>query len=115
MSDPLRDVFSAEIVEALERLVDERVREALEAGANGDGSPWLTLDEAADYLRVSPRTLERLLEAGRVRTSTVGRRRLVHRDELDAYMRNGDGRGNASHAIPPPGTNPRRRRPGGVG
>jgi excisionase family DNA binding protein len=47
-------------------------------------SPWLGLDEAAAYLRVSERTLARRIAGGRVRSTTIGRRRLLHREDLDA-------------------------------
>jgi excisionase family DNA binding protein len=67
-------------------------------------SPWLSVTAAADYLSVSERTIERAIERGRLRSSTLGRRRLLHRDDLDTLARsNGDGGGsNASHSTPPP-------------
>lgn len=102
---PLTTMFSPELVAAIERLVDERVAGAL-AALHGNGSattPWLTIEEAAQYLRVSERTLERLLTRGKIRTSTIGRRRLLHRDELDAYMRATTGEDVT------PATPPRRR------
>lgn len=104
MSDErLEAIVGPVLAAALERLVDERVEAALAERDAGNGSPWLTLDEAAEYLRVSPRTLDRLLERGRIRTSAIGRRRLVHRDELEAYMRTATGEVT-------PVTQPRRRR-----
>ncbi len=83
--DRLLAVLAPELVEAIEQLVDERVAERLEAHSTNGGtdSPWLSLDEAADHLRVSPRTLERRIAKGSVRSTTIGRRRLLHRDDLD--------------------------------
>ena len=46
----------------------------------------LTLEEIADRLRVSRRTVERLVAAGRIRTVAIGRRRLVTSRELEAYV-----------------------------
>lgn len=86
MSD-LRDLFAPELVEALERLVDERVAVALADWPACSEPVWLSLSEAAEYLRVSPRTFARLREQGRVRVLHVGRRVLVNRADLDA--RNG--------------------------
>jgi excisionase family DNA binding protein len=90
-----RDVtalLGSELVEALTQLVDERVERALaERTADGD-SPWLTLAEAAKRLRVSERTVARAVGRGRIRTTTLGRRRLVHRDELEAFLRAATGR-----------------------
>lgn len=98
--------LSPELVAALEELVDERVSERLgaqDANGNGSASPWLSLDEAADYLRVSPRTLERQLARGRVRSTAIGRRRLVHRDDLDELAK------AATREDVTPATPPRRR------
>ena len=66
-------------------------------------SPWLSTAEAAEHLRVSERTLQRLATSERVRSSTIGRRRLYHRDDLDALARAATGEGVA------PTTPPRRR------
>lgn len=72
-------------------------------GEGGTASPWLSLADAADYLCVSPRTLERELKRG-LRSSEIGRRRLFHRDDLDALAhRNGRRRET-------PVTQPRPRR-----
>jgi excisionase family DNA binding protein len=89
----------------LARLLVPLVRAELAAETSGNGSPWLSVAEAGDYLGVSGRTIERELERRRLRSSTVGRRRLLHRDDLDAFARNGDGRGGSDQA-----TNPNRRR-----
>ena len=83
MSD-LGALFGPELVEALERLVDERVAAAL-ADRSAESEPvWLSLSEAGEYLRVSPRTIARMREQGRLRVSHVGRRVLVNRADLDS-------------------------------
>jgi excisionase family DNA binding protein len=46
----------------------------------------LTLDEVAERLRVSRRTVERELAAGHIRPIRIGRRRLVTVKELEAYV-----------------------------
>jgi excisionase family DNA binding protein len=43
----------------------------------------LNLPEAADYLRVSVRTVHRLLSARRIRAARIGRRLIFKRAELD--------------------------------
>jgi excisionase family DNA binding protein len=102
----LTALLSAELVTALEAMIDRRVDAALAASRpTGNDSPWLALDEAADYLRVSIRTLERLIRQGRIASTTIGRRRLVHRSALDAYATSGE---EIAPATPP-------RRRGGVG
>jgi len=52
-------------------------------------SPWLDYERAAEYLGVSPRTVKRLVAQGRLRAATVGRRRLIHRDDLEALLSGG--------------------------
>jgi excisionase family DNA binding protein len=81
------DLLGPELIAALTQLVDDRVERALaDRGAPEPGSPWLSLAEAAERLRVSERTVARLVERGRLRTTTLGRRRLVHRDDLDSFL-----------------------------
>jgi excisionase family DNA binding protein len=70
-------------------------------GAASHPTPWLSVQSAAERAGVSERSLERAIASGRLHSSTVGRRRLVHRDELAAYVRGGEG-GEA------PATPPRR-------
>lgn len=103
--DRLLQSLAPEVVEAIEELVDERVQARLELleEETGRGSPWLSIEEAADYLRVSPRTLERQLDHGRVRSTSIGRRRLFHRDDLDLLAR------AATREDVTPATPPRRR------
>ena len=102
--DRLAAVVSAELVELLEALVDERVAEALAAAAgSANDSPWLSVLDAAHYLGLSERTMERAIAKGRVRSTAVGRRRLLHRDDLDALVKATSGEEIA------PTTPPRRR------
>lgn len=89
------------VVEALLELVDERV--AALAGPTDQSTPWLSIAEAADYLRVSERTIERWILNGRLRSTTIGRRRILHRDDLDAVARAAAGEDVA------PTTSPRHR------
>ena len=89
----LAALFGPEVVAAIGRFVDERVEAAVAERQTGSNStPWLTVSEAAEHLRTSERTIQRLLKRGRIHSSTIGRRRLLHRDELDAYVRATAGR-----------------------
>lgn len=50
-------------------------------------SPWLTSEEAQEYLRFkTPDALYRAVSRGRVPVHRLGRRLLFHRDELDALL-----------------------------
>ena len=52
----------------------------------------LTLAEVAERLRVSRRTVERLITAGRIRPVRIGRRVLVTERELGAFVASCAGR-----------------------
>lgn len=52
----------------------------------GEQSPWLTVDEAADYLRCKPKRVYDLLSQQRLPRHKDGSRVLLHRAELDAYL-----------------------------
>ena len=86
MSD-LRDLLAPALISALEALGAERVNAAPAGLENGSETDWLTVQESARHLRVSERTIERWIQTGRLRTSTVGRRRLIRRADLDAAAR----------------------------
>jgi excisionase family DNA binding protein len=80
----LRNVLGADLIAALEDLVDARIAAALAKSENSVEPTWLSIEEAAAYLRVSRSTVERLLKQGRIRSTYIGRRRLLHRDDLDS-------------------------------
>ena len=84
----LLTALSPELVDAILELVDERAAAA--ARKDEKASPWLSIPEAAEYLRTSERTVERLVARGRVRSTTIGRRRLFRREDLDALAATGE-------------------------
>jgi excisionase family DNA binding protein len=90
----LARLLSAELLDALDAIIGERVAEAV-AVALQEQTParaWLTVSEAAGYLHASERTIERRIAAGDVRTTVLGRRRLIARDSLDALLEAAAGR-----------------------
>jgi excisionase family DNA binding protein len=88
----LHDLLPA-LARAIEELVDTRIAHALaEHDGRDNASPWLPLSAAAKYAYVSERTLERMVQRGQLRTTTLGRRRLVNRDDLDAFLEEAAGR-----------------------
>jgi excisionase family DNA binding protein len=48
--------------------------------------------EAADFLRISLRTFDKLLASGQIAPRRIGRRVLIPRDELERLMSSGDGK-----------------------
>jgi excisionase family DNA binding protein len=53
-------------------------------------SPLLTVSEAAKFLGVGKKTVYRLIEEARLRTSRVARSVLVEQDSLEAFKRSGE-------------------------
>lgn len=53
---------------------------------------WLTINGAADYAGISRNTIYRLINEGRVRTTTAGRRRLVATQSLRDLDKSAPGR-----------------------
>jgi excisionase family DNA binding protein len=51
-----------------------------------NASPWMAMNEAITYTRIPPGTFRKLVAAGRLPVHG-GRRKLFHRDELDAALR----------------------------
>lgn len=49
-------------------------------------TPLLTVAEVADYLRVSEMTIYRMITAGDLVATRVGRRWRVHPDDLAAFL-----------------------------
>lgn len=101
----LAAALSPHLLDALEELVNELAVARATGSACDSSAPWLSIDEAADYLRISRRQLERYVKDRRVRSSTLGRRRILHRDDLDAFAR------AATREDVTPATPPRRRMP----
>lgn len=51
-----------------------------------DESMLLTVSEAADELRLSPRQVERLVKAGQLPSVVIGAARRIDRDDLRAFI-----------------------------
>src|SRR5690242_11769313 len=67
-------MFAPELVEAIERLVDERVAAALAAQAPAADRAWLTLEEAGEQLACTPDAVRMRVKRGRLEGRRQGRR-----------------------------------------
>jgi excisionase family DNA binding protein len=87
--DRLLTVLAPELVEAIEQLVDERVRDRIGgvAGARDSASPWLSVVEAAELLRCKRQRVDDLLSQGRLARYKDGSRTLVSREEIEEHLR----------------------------
>jgi excisionase family DNA binding protein len=77
-------VFSSDVIEILDRYVDERVEQALELRERE--KRWLTVEEAAVYLGLTPAAVRRRISRGTLRHSRNGGRVFVDRRALDAAL-----------------------------
>lgn len=53
---------------------------------SGPTAALLTIQEVCDFLRVSQWTFHQLVNSNRLRTITLGKRRLVARQDLEAFL-----------------------------
>jgi excisionase family DNA binding protein len=97
-----------EAIEAIAARAAELVLEQI--GREPETSPYLSVAEAADYLRSSKQRVYDLLSSGRVTRRKDGARVLVERAELDRYLASNGSKGVA----PPLPTTPRARTGSGV-
>lgn len=78
--------LSDEELERVARRAAELVREELAVPAPVPASPFLTVAEAAEYVRAKPQRIYDLLSQGRLSRVKDGSRTLVSRVELDAHL-----------------------------
>lgn len=84
------------MIELTVRLTDEQLAEIARRAAalipnDADGmSPWLNVTDAAERLRCKKDRIYDLIALGKLHPRRDGRRVLLHRDDLDAYL---EGRG----------------------
>jgi excisionase family DNA binding protein len=71
--------------DSLEDIV-QRLRDQLQLEQQPASSPWLTADEAADYLRCPLSRVRRLTMSEQIPVHREGRRVLYRRDELDEFV-----------------------------
>lgn len=82
----LRAVLAADVVDALEELVAERVQAELEArriADDGAGRKWLPVAEAAARLGCSPAAVRMRVKRGRLEHRHQGRRLYVSAASID--------------------------------
>jgi hypothetical protein len=68
----LAAIFGPGAVEALERLIDERVEAALTTSGGATGTEWLSVEGAATFLGCSPNRVRKLAAAGKLAYSQEG-------------------------------------------
>jgi excisionase family DNA binding protein len=88
--DRLARLFGPEVLSALDEWIDERLAADRSGGRPAEQEKvWFSIEEAADHLGVSRRSVERAIAGKRLASTTIDRRRLVHRDELDRFAKSG--------------------------
>jgi excisionase family DNA binding protein len=92
----------AALIELTIRLTDEQLAQIAEQAAalvpavpSAVASPWLNVADAADWLRCGKDRIYDLIALGKLHPRRDGRRVLLHRDDLDAYIEGRPGRRRA--------------------
>ncbi|HET7052463.1 MAG TPA: helix-turn-helix domain-containing protein [Solirubrobacterales bacterium] len=76
-----------EVPDGLVELIAERAAELVVAElAAREGSPYLSVEEGAEYLRCKPKRIYDLTSQGRLPCAKDGSRTLLRRTDLDAYL-----------------------------
>lgn len=80
-------------LDALARRLASRLAEQIADQLTGqyEGSPWMTFEEAVEYTRVPAGTFRKLSADGTL-TAHGGKRKIYHRQELDAALLSLSGR-----------------------
>ncbi len=99
MSDRLRLELPDALVDAIAERAAEIVLERLGEREALAGSPYLSVDEAAEYLRSSRQRVYDLLSSGRLSRHKDGSRVLVARAELEAHLA-GEAVGRVAQPLP---------------
>jgi excisionase family DNA binding protein len=81
-----------ELTDADLDLLAERLAPRLAAMQPAPADGWLTVPEAADYLRCPTSRIYALTSAGRIPYVKDGSRTLFRRSELDVWLRDGGGK-----------------------
>jgi excisionase family DNA binding protein len=71
-------------LDALASALAPRLAKRLQA--NGNGSPWLNAQQAAEYIAAPVSRIHDLVQLHKLTPRRDGRRLLFHRDDLDAYL-----------------------------
>lgn len=87
MSLELPDAF----LDALADRLASRLADRLSPPTSSEASPWLTFEEAVEYTKLPAGTFRKLSAAGTF-VAHGGKRRIYHRDELDAALSRAVGR-----------------------
>jgi excisionase family DNA binding protein len=94
--DPFVASFSLEpVVEAVVERVLERLRNTGVAAAAANESPYMTVAEAAGYLRCARQRVDDLLSQRRLTRIKEGSRTLVLRAEVERHLKRHPARGDA--------------------
>ncbi len=83
--DPLSGLVVA-LADALEPRLLARVEEAIERHVSPQ-SPYLTVEQAADYLRTTPHAIRSMIQRGELPALRPSRRLLLEKTALDLWAR----------------------------
>lgn len=76
----------SELLDAIATRVADELERRGALTTNATASPWLGVEQAADYLRCGRQRVYDLVAGGQLRPAKDGRRSLFRRDWLDTYL-----------------------------
>lgn len=83
MLELLSDSARADLIELIGRCVAEHQPQSLHGGVT---SPWLTISEAAEYLRTTPGAIRKRISRKQLKAHRPeGSQWILHKDDLDAF------------------------------
>lgn len=81
--------IALEMPPELVEIVAQRAAQIVASRDVNTASPWLSVAEAADWLRCHKDRIYDLIASRKLSPRRDGRRVLLHRDDLDAYLESG--------------------------
>ena len=81
-----------DLIDAIAQQAAQLVRKEISEQASRPFSPYMTIPEAAEYLRCSRQRIDDLLSQRRLDRYKDGSRTLLSRAELEAYLKRDGGR-----------------------
>ena len=87
--DAMRRLIDAtldELVRLVRACFEEALGEIRKEWQEQPMKPWLSNDEAMEYLQVSRPTLQRYRDSGKLPSGKIGSKVIYRRDDLDAFV-----------------------------
>ena len=86
MNTTATNAVTVQLPDDLIEQIAQRAAEPVTERQQTTATPWLNVTEAADRLRCEKDRIYDLVQQGKLQPRRDGRRVLLHRDDIDAYL-----------------------------